>query len=177
MFRDRAPVSSFLPVSSFIFVHNKAILADFSRVRALSLPPTTRPVPSHPAAVPTPPVASRPSLNLHRRPPRRHQRQQMKASSCPFFLVILCRRRTDSLMSAFIPCVLGIKCDISLHANPPQTPPYVSRLPICISLYIFLYEISVLIGEIVVYGQALEFQEIMEGVLCPDLGQEIIEMA
>lgn len=46
MFKDRAPVSSLLPVSSFIFVHNKATPAAFSHVRALSLPPTTRPVPS-----------------------------------------------------------------------------------------------------------------------------------
>lgn len=171
MFKDRAPVSSFLPVSSFIFVHNKATPAAFSRLRALSHHPS-RSVPSCRGPFP-PPVASRPSLNLHRRPPRRHQRQQMKARRRPFFLVILCRRRTDSLMSAFIPCVLGIKCDISLHANPPPmslASPFVSPC-------IFLYEISVLIGEIVVYGQALEFQEIMEGVLCPDLGQEIIEMA
>lgn len=132
MFKDRAPVSSFLPVSSFIFAHNKATLTAFSR--ALS-----RPVPSRSAAVPTPPVSLRPSLNLHRRPPRRHQSQQMKASSRPFSLVILFRRRTDSPMSAFILCVLGIKCDISLHAKPlatPPSPPHVSRLPICISLYI-----------------------------------------
>lgn len=38
-----------------------------------------------------------------------------------------------------------------------------------------LYEITVLTGQIVVYAQALEFQEIMEGVLFTKVGQKIIE--
>lgn len=37
-----------------------------------------------------------------------------------------------------------------------------------------LYEITVLTGQIVVYEQALEFQEIMEGVLFTKVGQKII---
>lgn len=38
-----------------------------------------------------------------------------------------------------------------------------------------LYEITVLTGQIVVYWQALEFQEIMEGILFTKAGQKIIE--
>lgn len=37
-----------------------------------------------------------------------------------------------------------------------------------------LYEIMLLIGQIVVYGQALEFQEIMEVVLFTTARQKII---
>lgn len=37
-----------------------------------------------------------------------------------------------------------------------------------------LYEITVLIGEIVASGQALKFQEIMEGGFCTNMGQKII---
>lgn len=37
-----------------------------------------------------------------------------------------------------------------------------------------LYEITVLTGQIVVYAQALEFQEIMEGVLFTTARQKII---
>lgn len=109
---------------------------------------------------------------------RRHQSQADESVQPSVFLSDTRRRRTHSLFSAFISCVLGVKCDISPHItsprrpslNPPLSPPFVSSC-------IFLYEISVLIGEIVVYGQALEFQQIMEGILCSDRGQKIIGLA
>lgn len=52
---------------------------------------------------------------------------------------------------------------------PSDTPLFV---PPCI----FLYEITVLIGEIVFYGQALEFQEIMEGSLCTNLDRKSLKI-
>lgn len=63
-------------------------------------------------------------------------------------------------MSTLISRVLGI----SLH--PPHTP--------FVSPCMLLDEITVLIGEIVAYGQALKFQEIMEGGFCTNTGQKII---
>lgn len=70
-------------------------------------------------------------------------------------------------MSAFILSVLGIKCDIALH-TPPSVTPFVTPC-------IFLYEITVLIGEIVVYARVLGFQEIMEVVLCTNLDRKSLE--
>lgn len=70
-------------------------------------------------------------------------------------------------MSAFILSVLGIKCDIAPH-TPPSVTPFVTPC-------IFLYEITVLIGEIVVYARVLEFQEIMEVVLCTNLDRKSLE--
>lgn len=60
---------------------------------------------------------------------------------------------------------------------PHPTGPFSLPTPTFVSTCIFLYEISVLIGEIVVYGQALEFQQIMEGILYSELGQKIIGLA
>lgn len=68
-------------------------------------------------------------------------------------------RRTDWMMSVFVPC----------HGNKMWHISSSSRSP-CMTLY----EITVLTGQIVVYGQALEFQEIMEGVLFTTAGQKII---
>lgn len=65
-------------------------------------------------------------------------------------------------MLTLISCVLGI----SLHTPLPPTP--------FVSPCMLLYEITVLIGEIVAYGQALKFQEIMEGGFCINVGQKII---
>lgn len=125
--------------------------------------PHAPPTPS--LLIPYPPMALQSSLNLHHQPPRQHQSQQMKASSCPFsyWYLLLPDRFTDV---CFYPLCLGNKMwHISSHT--PSLTPFVSPC-------IFLYEITLLIGEIVVYGQALEFQEIMEGVLCINLGQKII---
>lgn len=71
-------------------------------------------------------------------------------------------------MSAFILCVLGIKCDI-VPSTPPTPPSPVTPF---VTLCIFLYGITVLIGEIVVYGGALEFQEIMEAALSTNLDRK-----
>lgn len=67
--------------------------------------------------------------------------------------------RTDWTMSVFVPCHGNKMWHISSSCCSPRMP---------------LYEITVLTGQIVVYGQALKFQEIMEGVLFTTARQKII---
>ena len=127
-----APVSSLLTRVVVFLFHLIPSLLFFFFFLFLSLPllhtctfPFSRRIPAA--------VVLEPSVS----PPRRLQSEQIKVSSCPFAPADTHRRRqTDPLMSAFIPCVLGIKCDIS----PPTVTPFVTPC-------VFLYEITVLIGE------------------------------
>lgn len=70
-----------------------------------------------------------------------------------------CCSRTDWMMSVFVPRHGNKIWHISSSCCAPRMP---------------LYEITVLTGQIVVYVQALEFQQIMEGVLFTEAGQKII---
>lgn len=53
---------------------------------------------------------------------RRHQSQADESVQPSVFLSDTRRRRTHSLFSAFISCVLGVKCDISPHVPSPLRP-------------------------------------------------------
>lgn len=128
-------------------------------------PPPPSHAPTPPLLSPCPPMTLQSSLNFHQ-PPHQHQSQQIKVSSCPFFPTDTRCRQTDPLMSAFIPCLGDKIWHISPHT--PSVTPFVTPC-------IFLYEITVLIGEIVVYGRGLEFQEIMEGVLCTNVDRKSLE--
>lgn len=58
------------------------------------------------------------------------------------------RQPTDLLMCAFIPCVLGIKCDISLHPHPPHsTPPLPLHLVVysCMKLLYWLVKLPFMV--------------------------------
>lgn len=142
----------------FLFYLIQSSLFSLAYVR-ISIPPSQL---SHATALPLlslhPPMALQSSLNLHQ-PPHQHQSQQIKVASCPFsYRYSLPPDRSTDV--CFYPRCLGDKMwHISPHS--PSVTPFVTAC-------IFLYEITVLIGEIVVYGRGLEFQEIMEGMLCTD---------
>ncbi len=107
---------------------------------------------SHASAPPLislhPPVAMQSSLNLHQ-PPHQHQSQQIKVSSCPFsdWYSLPPDRSTDV---CFYPQCLGNKMwHISPHT--PSVTPFVTPC-------IFLYEITLLIGELSFMVELLSFR-------------------
>lgn len=137
------------PLAIFLLTHHHILT---------SPPPNAVP----PLLSPSHPSVQQLSLNVHQ-PLHQHQSQEIKMSNCPFSCwYSLPDRCTDV---CFYPMHLGNKLwHCSLHTPSFATP--------FVALCIFLYGITVLIGEIVVYGGALEFQEIMGVVLSTNLDRK-----
>lgn len=120
-------------------------------------PPFPLPIPPHLLlASPLPTLLL--SLNGRLCPPLT-SKGAVQSSELSVFPATGCCSRTDWMVSVFVLCHGNKIWHISSSCRAPRMP---------------LYEITVLTDQIVVYAQALEFQEIMEGVLFTKAGQKII---